>query len=248
MAKVNNRDVILIVDSADTRRQDLSQLWHELGYDVAYYSGGDWFKFGSAEEPQRLDSEKVNAAACLFHASDGGLYSRESVQNVVARCSIVVAYSGGGPGVGSELPKGWPRITREVRGPNAATHAEWEQLRDWLFSKSRDSDPLPMLLAGEPRYLQALYILCEGCLAVLRADVVRTEAKGKVLSREWWSVPLLKTTKDLAKRVAEEWGEEVPAEVGELCRWIAHESSGAHFPCEKLEGARVAIHKRLSCL
>ncbi len=244
---MNNRRTILIVDTADSRREELARLWCELDCEVDYYSGGDWYRFGSGDEPRHLDGKGIGADACLFHASDGDLYQNEAVRNIIDRAQIVVVYSGGGANVQSKLPdKGLP-IRREVRGADAASRVAWEQLRDWLFSESRESGPLPMLLAGEPRYLQALYILCEGCLAVLRAEIVPRETKGEVLSREWWSVPLLKGGTDLANQVDKEWIGEVPAEVAALCRWIAGEGNGAQFPREKLEDARVAIHKRLSC-
>jgi hypothetical protein len=117
-------------------------------------------------------------------------------------------------------------MPRGINGWQSASEGEWQELADWILVRSSGIKDLekPLLLSVKtvPHFLIALYILCQGFLAVERMPKRVPTALAQTRKPEWWSVPLLQSVgKNLVEVVREEWGGKLPSSVSRLVEWIA---------------------------
>jgi len=224
---------VLIIDSTGNRRKELRELWSNvLGYEVVTYGDSEFSSLSSSGRSEILAADalsKIQPLGCLFHHGDIAQYKELEVKKVVDSSQRVVMFSGVGlSGPKPEWGKNWLWIPRAITGRGSASDREWRQLADWFkagTAGTANARSLELLsVKKRPQFLIAIYILCQGFLAA-EGMRVKTTAVGQTRTREWWSVPLLKSAgPTLVNTVRQEWGEAVPDPVLRLVRWIAGES------------------------
>lgn len=250
---MTSKGQVLLIDSTGHRRKELCELWSNvLGYDVVSHGGSDFSRVrhdGGVEKLSPGELSNVQPLACLFHAGDIQKYQNTVVKKLVDSSRRVVLFSGVGiPGAKPDWPAQWFSIPRAIIGKDSASDREWRQLGDWFNTEltgSSNAKSLELLsVRKRPNFLIAIYILCQGFMAAERMRE-RSAAIVQTRSRDWWSVPLLKSASgQLVDFVKQEWGSDVPDSVLQLAKWIAGDPGS-----EGLELGKTVVEakKELEC-